>query len=115
MRLLLPMLVVVSALACKDWDWSASSDRAKQPAEAVTPCTSDQECQLSCIEKDECCTPNCACNQARHTQDHREVSNAYAAQCEDFDYGTCPYYSCPEPEHAIVARCRGGKCVAEEE
>jgi hypothetical protein len=108
------MMVAMSVLACKEWGSSASSDRAKQPAEAFTLCTSDHQCTLSCLDDDECCTPNCACDRARHTKDHREVSNAHDAHCEDFDYATCPYYVCPEPEHAIVPRCRWGKCVAEE-
>ena len=73
---------------------------------AFTPCESDDECLISCVEADSCCTKHCSCTNARHGKDDQAIL-AKRRDCTGFAYETCPQESCAEQQQFVwLPKCR---------
>jgi hypothetical protein len=76
-------------------------------------CATDDDCVISCAQKDNCCDQLCPpCRQAYHKDElaqieaWREGAGACSAQ-------ECPVAKCMAPTEETVARCQAGACVVE--
>lgn len=71
-----------------------------------TECTSDADCELSCLQPKSCCG-SCPCDRAWHRADLANAERWRADQCAA---AKCPDNKCAAPTNG--ARCDNGWCLA---
>ena len=81
-----------------------------QAAGAFT-CATDDDCVISCAQKDNCCDQLCPpCRQAFHTDELAQIEQWRAGACAAQE---CPVAKCMAPTETTVARCQAGACAVE--
>lgn len=74
-----------------------------EPSSAY-PCTSDEECVLSCVEANECCA-GCTCDAVYHVDQLAKIQAINRARCTDEERAGCPRKKCAAP--SVRAVCDG--------
>jgi hypothetical protein len=78
-----------------------------------TTCTSNDDCMISCISRDDCCGSPCPCYDAKHRAVVASIREHNERACEGQDRRNCPMVSCQSPIERVEARCKAGTCVAQ--
>jgi len=80
----------------------------KDPLTDAYRCQSDDECQVSCSIKGECCGQPCACTNVYHDKELDDMYAEDSGKCSGAP--KCTMYQCPLQTHKTVAKCVANYC-----
>lgn len=76
------------------------------PADPTVACARDEDCAVSCLQRDACCDQLCDCTNVYNREALRRLESERGARCSE----ACPIASCVEPTERTVAHCVQGAC-----